>query len=88
MSNLVYAIFRENSQIYCCWILTYRTKVASIYAKKSKKNIRPIHILGLSSFNQQSYIQKMMDNGASGYVLKNATRSELMEAIETSLPME
>jgi DNA-binding NarL/FixJ family response regulator len=42
-----------------------------------------IQILGLSSFNQQSYIQKMMDNGASGYVLKNATREELTEAIET-----
>ncbi|HOX83401.1 MAG TPA: response regulator transcription factor [Chryseolinea sp.] len=41
-----------------------------------------IHIIGLSSFNQQSFIQKMMDNGASGYVLKNATREELTEAIE------
>jgi DNA-binding NarL/FixJ family response regulator len=42
-----------------------------------------IHILGLSSFNQQSFIQKMIDNGASGYILKNATREELTEAIET-----
>lgn len=41
------------------------------------------HIIGLSSFNQQSFIQKMMDNGASGYVLKNATKEELVEAIET-----
>ncbi len=41
-----------------------------------------IHIIGLSSFNQQSFIQKMLDNGASGYVLKNATREELVEAIE------
>jgi DNA-binding NarL/FixJ family response regulator len=40
-----------------------------------------IRIIGLSSFNQQSFIQKMMDNGASGYVLKNATREELTEAI-------
>jgi len=42
-----------------------------------------IHIVGLSSFNQQSYIQKMMLNGASGYVLKNATREEIVKAIET-----
>jgi DNA-binding NarL/FixJ family response regulator len=40
-------------------------------------------IIGLSTFNQQSFIQKMMDNGASGYVLKNATQEELMEAIAT-----
>ncbi|HEX2848572.1 MAG TPA: response regulator transcription factor [Chitinophagaceae bacterium] len=42
-----------------------------------------VFIVGLSTFNQQSYIQKMMQNGASGYVLKNATREELMEAITT-----
>lgn len=40
-----------------------------------------VFIIGLSTFNQQSFIQKMMDNGASGYVLKNATQQELMEAI-------
>ena len=40
-----------------------------------------VFIIGLSTFNQQSFIQKMMDNGASGYVLKNATRNELLEAI-------
>ena len=40
-------------------------------------------ILGLSTFNQQSFIEKMLTNGASGYVLKNATQQELMEAIET-----
>jgi DNA-binding NarL/FixJ family response regulator len=42
-----------------------------------------IKIIGLSSFNQLSYIQKMMQNGASGYVLKNATREEIIDAIET-----
>jgi len=41
-----------------------------------------VFIIGLSTFNQQSFIQKMMENGASGYVLKNATQEELMEAIE------
>lgn len=40
-----------------------------------------VHILGLSTFNQQPIIRSMMDNGASGYVLKNATREELLEAI-------
>jgi len=40
-----------------------------------------VFILGLSTFNQQSFIQKMMDNGASGYLLKNAGRNELLAAI-------
>lgn len=42
-----------------------------------------VFVIGLSTFNQQSFIQKMMDNGASGYVLKNATQAEIMEAIHT-----
>jgi len=51
---------------------------------KEVKSIHPgIYILGLSTFNQQSFIEKMMANGASGYVIKNATQQELMEAIHT-----
>lgn len=41
-----------------------------------------IFILGLSTFNQHAVIRDMMSNGASGYVLKNADRKELIEAIE------
>ncbi len=50
--------------------------------KEVKENYPSVFILGLSTFNQQSFVHKMMDNGASGYVLKNATQSELMEAIQ------
>ena len=51
--------------------------------REVKEKYPGICVIGLSSFNQQSFIQKMMDNGASGYVLKNATREELIEAVET-----
>jgi DNA-binding NarL/FixJ family response regulator len=51
--------------------------------KEIKEKYPDIFIIGLSSFNQQSYIQKMMDNGASGYVLKNASREEIVKAIES-----
>ncbi|MCH5717726.1 response regulator [Niabella hibiscisoli] len=51
---------------------------------KEVKTLYPsIFIIGLSTFNQHSFISKMMDNGASGYILKNATRPEIMEAINT-----
>jgi DNA-binding NarL/FixJ family response regulator len=49
--------------------------------KEVKEKYPAVFVIGLSTFNQQSFIQKMMDNGASGYVLKNATQQELMEAI-------
>lgn len=51
--------------------------------KEVKEKYPSVFIVGLSTFNQQSFIQKMMDSGASGYVLKNASQQELMEAIET-----
>lgn len=51
--------------------------------KLVKEKYPAVFVVGLSTFNQQSFIHKMMDNGASGYVLKNATQQELMEAIIT-----
>lgn len=51
--------------------------------KLVKEKYPSVFILGLSTFNQQSFVQKMMENGASGYLLKNATQQELMEGIET-----
>jgi DNA-binding NarL/FixJ family response regulator len=53
---------------------------------KEVKQLYPsLAILGLSTFNQQAIIKNMMDNGALGYVLKNATKEELLEAINTVL---
>ena len=43
-----------------------------------------IAIIALSTFNQGSYITKMIENGALGYVLKNASKQELMQAIEAA----
>lgn len=53
--------------------------------KAVKEKYPSVFVIGLSTFNQYSLIEKMMDNGASGYVLKNATREELMEAIHAVL---
>jgi len=40
-----------------------------------------IMVLGLSTLNQGSYVNKMLEKGASGYVIKNAGKEELIEAI-------
>ena len=42
-----------------------------------------IMVLALSTYNQDSYVRQMMDNGASGYILKNTDKEELVEAIHT-----
>ncbi len=49
--------------------------------REIRKQFPKVYILGLSTFNQASFIREMMNNGASGYILKNATSKELTEAI-------
>jgi DNA-binding NarL/FixJ family response regulator len=46
-----------------------------------KEKYPGIMILGLSTFNQGLYIKKMMENGASGYILKNSSKEELISAV-------
>ena len=53
--------------------------------KKIKSEFPLIHVIGLSTFKQRSYVSQMITNGASGYLLKSATREEIEEAIETVL---
>ena len=48
-----------------------------------KEKYPGVFILGLSTFNQGLYIKKMMENGASGYILKNSSKEELITAIHS-----
>lgn len=48
---------------------------------KIRNEFPEVKVIALTTFNQYDYISEMMQSGASGYVLKNATREELVEAI-------
>lgn len=50
--------------------------------REIRRRYPSVRIIGLSTFNQQSYVQRMMASGASGYVLKNAGKDELIAAIQ------
>ena len=52
--------------------------------KQIKIHNKQIMILALTTFNQGSYMSKMMENGASGYLLKNVNKEELISAIHTA----
>ena len=53
--------------------------------KKINKEFPAIKILGISTFSERSYISRMIENGASGYLIKSASAEEIAEAIETVL---
>ncbi|MGC4038311.1 MAG: response regulator transcription factor [Chitinophagaceae bacterium] len=47
-----------------------------------KENYPGIMVLALSTFNQGIYVSKMMESGASGYLLKNSGRLEIIQALK------
>ena len=47
------------------------------------KKYPKLKIIALSTFTQGTYVRKMMENGAKGYLLKNASKFEILKAIET-----
>lgn len=47
-----------------------------------KKNIK---VLALSNYDEFSYVKSMIDEGASGYILKNIDPSQLIQAIQSVL---
>jgi DNA-binding NarL/FixJ family response regulator len=51
--------------------------------RQIKATYKGVMVLGLSTFNQGIYMNKLMENGASGYLLKNITRQELIDGIRT-----
>lgn len=40
-------------------------------------------IIALTSFGEYTYVRKMLENGAKGYLLKNSLPEEIIEGIET-----
>lgn len=51
--------------------------------KKIHRELPGIKILGISTFSDRSYISRMIENGASGYLIKSASAEEIAEAIAT-----
>jgi two-component system, NarL family, nitrate/nitrite response regulator NarL len=49
--------------------------------EKIKKKFPEVIVLALSMFDDEGYIFDMLDKGASGYLLKNTTKSEIEEAL-------
>lgn len=49
--------------------------------KQVKSKYPAVYVIGLSINNQPAIIRKMMESGAAGYVLKDAGKLEIVEAI-------
>lgn len=48
---------------------------------KLKKESKGIKIIGMSTFNERSYISQMIQSGADGFIVKSASKEEIEKAI-------
>ncbi len=46
-----------------------------------KKEFARTKVIGMSTFNERSYISQMIQNGADGFLIKSASKEEIEEAI-------
>ncbi|MBP7555039.1 MAG: response regulator transcription factor [Chitinophagaceae bacterium] len=49
--------------------------------EKIKKEFPEVKVVAMSTFRERSYISQMIKNGASGYLIKSASREEIEEAL-------
>ncbi|HMP31393.1 MAG TPA: response regulator transcription factor [Saprospiraceae bacterium] len=49
--------------------------------EKIKKEFPSIQTIAITTFSERSYIQKMLQAGASGYLIKSSTKEEIINAI-------
>jgi two-component system nitrate/nitrite response regulator NarL len=50
-------------------------------AEKIRKEFPSVKIVAMSTFKERSYISKMVLNGATGYLVKSASKEEIEEAL-------
>lgn len=48
---------------------------------KIRKEYPSVKVIAMSTFKERSYISQMIQNGASGYMLKSASKEEIEDAI-------
>lgn len=53
------------------------------FTVKLKKEYPNVKVIGMSTFNERSYISQMIQSGADGFLVKSASKEEIEEAIST-----
>ena len=51
--------------------------------KKVKKEFPSVRVIAISTFSDRGYITRMIDSGASGYLIKSASAAEIATALHT-----
>ncbi|HEX2979176.1 MAG TPA: response regulator transcription factor [Anaerolineaceae bacterium] len=52
-------------------------------ARQLRMRVSPVRILALSAYNDRQYILSMLDQGASGYLIKDEAPGTIVEAVRS-----
>ncbi|WP_346237604.1 response regulator [Niabella insulamsoli] len=55
------------------------------FTAKLKKEFPGVKVIGMSTFNERSYIAQMIHSGAEGFLVKSASKEEIEKAINSVL---
>jgi DNA-binding NarL/FixJ family response regulator len=78
--------YAKTNQIDLILLDVFMPEINGIHlCKKIKQNYPKIAILGMSSQSERSLVMQFIQNGANGYLLKNATLEEFYDCIEKAI---
>jgi DNA-binding NarL/FixJ family response regulator len=74
--------FLKNNQVDVALLDINLPEISGIeLCKKITEEFSKVKCIALTTFTERSYISRMIQNGAMGYLLKNSSKEELFEAI-------
>lgn len=82
-ANAIEAIaFLKNNEVDIAFLDINLPDISGIeLCKKVKEQFPTVKTLALSTFNERAYVSRMIQNGASGYLIKSSGKEEILEAI-------
>jgi len=76
------AAIRDENPTLPCWI--FRCAPHRIQVTRAVRDERlPVGVLVLTAYDDDPYVQAVLEAGANGYVLKNASSEEIVQAVHT-----
>lgn len=78
--------FLRNNQVDVALVDINLPEISGIeLCEKIKTDFREVMVLGMSTFRERNYISQMIQAGASGYLVKSASKEEILQAVHAAM---
>lgn len=78
--------FLRNNQVDVALVDINLPEISGIeLCEKIKTDFQQVMVLGMSTFRERNYISQMIQAGASGYLVKSASKEEILQAVQAAM---